>query len=365
MESEVLSNVENTPPAVVNTDAEATHGLSCPNCGGMVPIPDGQSIVRCPFCDLHSWVHGERGLQRYQVALRVGREQASQVLRAFLKGNRAIASDAPAQSRLTETFLAYIPFWTGWARVLSWVFGQKRVGSGDNKRYEPREVRVVQEMTWNGVACDVGEFGVERVPIDVRALEPFDADELHNQGMVFEPIGSASDARQCAEDEYRKLVQQSARLDRVAQVFIRFVRQRLGLVYYPLWVLRYLYKGRAFQVVVDGHTGQTLYGKAPGSTFYRAAVLVGGMLAGSVLAVDVSSLIFYVALRASDSDDSGGLFALGAGAFAVGLGLIGLAYRKFRYGEQFEHRLHKAHRESTSDFIAKVTDVEKWLDQLN
>ena len=25
---------------------QALHGLNCPNCGGMVPIPEGQRIVR-------------------------------------------------------------------------------------------------------------------------------------------------------------------------------------------------------------------------------------------------------------------------------------------------------------------------------
>jgi hypothetical protein len=331
----------------------------------MVPIPEGQRIVCCPFCDLRSLVRGDLGLQRYQVAQRISREQAVQGMSNFLKSHRAIASDTASQSRLSEAFLAYIPFWTGWTRVLSWVFGQKQVGSGDNKRYEPREVRVVQEMNWNGVACDVGEFGVERVPINPEALDAFDADELHEKGMVFEPVGSVSDARQQAEDEYKNGVQKAAKLDRVAQVFIRFVRQRLGLVYYPLWVMRYLYKGRAFQVVVDGHTGQTLYGKAPGSTLYRAAMLVGGMIAGSLLAIDGSSLAFYIALQASDHDDSGGLFVLGLGALVVGFGLIAVAYRKFRYGEQFEYRLHKLAKESASDLISKVTDVEKWLDQLS
>jgi len=346
-------------------EADPTHGLSCPNCGGMVPIPEGQIIVRCPYCDLRSMVRGERGFQRYQIAQRVSREQATQSLRNFLKGHAAIASDTLGKSTLSETFLAYIPFWTGWGRVLSWVFGQKQVGSGEHKRYEPREVRIVQEMTWNGAACDVGEFGVESVPLNTQAIDPFDADELHEKGMVCEPVGSASDARQQAEEEYNRMVQKSARLDRVSQTFIRFVRQRLGLVYYPLWVLRYLYKGRAFQVVVDGHTGQTLYGKAPGNTLYRAAMLIGGMIAGSLLAVDGSSLAFYIAMMASDSDDSGGLFALGLGALVLGFGLMAFAYRKFRYGEQFEYRLHKPSKDNASDLISKVTDVEKWLDQLS
>ena len=56
---------------------EATHGLNCPNCGGVVPIPGGQVIVACPYCDMRSFVKGERGIQRYQVPHRVDRKQAA------------------------------------------------------------------------------------------------------------------------------------------------------------------------------------------------------------------------------------------------------------------------------------------------
>jgi hypothetical protein len=329
----------------------------------MIPIPEGQMIVVCPYCDLRSWVKGERGLQRYQAPQRTQREQAVQALKGFLKSHRAIAPDAASKSTLAEVFLAYIPFWTGWARVLSWVFGQKRVGSGDNKRYEAREVKVAQEMTWNGAACDVGEFGVESVPMTGQKLDPFDADALHDTGLVFEPVGSASEARSAAMREFEGMVQRNARLDRVSQTFTRFVRQRFGLVYYPLWVLRYLYKGRSFQVVVDGSSGKTLYGKAPGNTLYRAAMLVGGMAAGAIAAIDVSAILAYLAF-AADSDDSLGLLGVAGGAFLVGLGLMWAAYRKFRYGEQYEYRQHQSVPAGASS-IFKITDVEKWLDQLS
>ncbi len=348
-------------------EPEATHGLSCPNCGGMTPIPEGQVIVRCPFCDLRSMVRGERGIRRYQAPQRVQREQAVQALKTFLKSHNEIDGGTVSKSTLAEAFVAYLPFWTGWARVLSWVFGEKQVGSGDNKRYEPREVKVVQDLSWNGAACDVGEFGVERVPISDQTLEPFDAEALHEQGMVFEPVGSASEARSNAEKEFIDVVHRAAKLDRISQVFVRFIRQRLGLVYYPLWVLRYLYKGRSFQVVVDGVTGQTLYGKAPGSTLYRAAILVLGMAAGAFTAIDGSSLAFYIALHASDSDDSGGLFLLALGVLVAGFALMGFAYRKFRYGEQYEYRQFKSKKsqENSFDWITQVTEVEKWLDRLS
>jgi hypothetical protein len=95
---------------------------------------------------MRSFVKGERGLQRYQVEQRVSREQAVQALHRFLGSKLAVARDTSRKSVLEDSFIAHLPFWASWARVFGWVFGQKRVGSGDNKRYEPREVRSMEEI---------------------------------------------------------------------------------------------------------------------------------------------------------------------------------------------------------------------------
>ncbi len=346
-------------------EKESTEGISCPNCGGMVPIPEGQLIVRCPFCDQRSLVRGETGVQRYQLQRRVDHTQAAQSMQRFLSSHRAIAGDAARKATLVEAFVAYLPFWTGWARVMAWVFGQKQVGSGDNKRYEPREIRVVHDMTWNGAACDVGEFGVDQAPLADQPLQPFNADSLHSDGMVFEPVGSSSDARQSAEASYQERVQNEARLDRVGQVFIRYVRKILGMVYFPLWVLRYQYRGRSFQVVIDGYSGQPLYGKAPGNTLYRAAVLVGGAILGSLLAVDVSGAIFFAASQ-THGDSAGGLFVAGLIALAAGFGLMFAAYRAFRYGEEYEYRPgKKTFSLSAGTVFSQIKEVESWIDRFS
>ena len=249
----------------------------------------------------------------------------------FFTSNWAIARDLRRRARLSEAFVVHLPFWTVWARVAAWVFGEKKVGSGDNVRYKPREIRVVQDMTWNGAACDVGEFGVNQVPPVDEHLEPFDPDELHRSGMVFEPVNSFSDARQSADERFKAHVRARSKLDRLAQLFIRSLRRRYALVYHPLWVLRYLYRGRAFQVTVDGFTGKVLYGKAPGNTLFRAGILVLGMAFGAFLAITVPALI----LGAGGGDD-GFFFALAL--FAAGFGIMFASYRAFRYGEQYEYR---------------------------
>lgn len=311
---------------------DAVKGLSCPRCGGMVPIPEGQAVVACPYCDQRSTVSGERGVRRYQAPLRVTRDQALGMLKGFLNGKFQVARDCARASKVSEVFLVHLPFWTVWARGVAYAFGQVQVGSGDNRRWEPREMKTARDMTWNLPACEVGEFGVRQVSLEGCPLEPFDAAALHRSGMVFEPVGSAQAALDAAKASFDETIRGEVHMERTAQVFTRLVRPRLGLVYYPLWVVRYTYHGRAFQVVVDGFSGQVLYGKAPGSVGYRAAVLVGGMALGALLAVDVPALIM---LTSSSSEDSPFIFALIV--LAVGLLLMYGAFRTFRYAEHYEY----------------------------
>ena len=315
------------------SDTQTMKGLTCPRCGGVVPIPEGQTIVRCPYCDMRSIMRGERGLRRYQVPVRASREQAIQALSNFLS-NFAIARDARSRSKLGEVFLVYLPFWALWSRAIGWAFGQKEVGSSDHKHYEAREVKIVRELVWTGAACDVGEFGVQQIQLKDQPLEPFNGEALHTLGMVFEPVGSVSDAHQAAEQDFQQKVSSAASLDRVGQLFVRFINKRFGFVYYPLWVIRYIYRERAFQVVVDGFSGKVLYGKAPGNVLYRAAALVGGMALGAFLAVDVPAFILMGSSNSSSNDNPLGFVLL---MFAMGLGLIALAYRTFRYGEHYEY----------------------------
>jgi hypothetical protein len=348
------------------SEKESLHGLACPRCGGMVPIPEGQVIVKCPYCDLRSMLRGERGLQRYQVPIRINRDQALGSLRRFLTSSRAIASSAPKEARLSEDFIVYLPYWISWSRVLGWVFGKKRVKRGDKTAYDPREVKVVEELRWNGAACDVGEFGVGKVPYTNQELEAFDPQTLHAAGMVFEPVGSLSEARSSASLEFTQRVEQASGLDQIAQVFIRHIRQRLGLMYYPLWVVRYLYRGRSFQVVVDGYSGQILYGKAPGNAVYRAAVLVGGMALGAFLAVDAASVAWYLLLQ-SEGDGGATLFLIGLGLVVAGLGLMLKVYNVFRHGEQYEYRLGGDKKSAAlldiKDVISQVEEVSSWVRQ--
>lgn len=340
-------------------DKDALQGLSCPRCGGMVPIPEGQEIVKCPFCDLNSVVRGESGVRRYEVPCRVTRDQAQAAYQSFLRGGMQIAGAAKREAQISEMFLMHLPFWGAWGRAVGWVFGEKRRSSGKNTYYDPKEVRIVEELSWNGAACEVGEFGVTRINLLGRPLQPFNPDELHHTGMVFEPSGSAAEALERAKRVFDNIARQKANLDRISQTVVHIIRPRLGLVYYPLWVIRYLFRGRVFQVVVDGFSGEVLYGKAPGSVLYRAAAMVGGMAVGAFIGVNGPAL----ALRFGDDDGSieGALIAI-----AIGGVLMFGSYRIYRYGEHYEYRRYKDAGDgffSLKDSVSNVTSLIRGLNQ--
>lgn len=307
---------------------EQSQGLVCPNCAGVVPVPEGVRIVHCPFCQMYSLVQGERGVRRWQVNREVEREQVLQIVQRFFSGMQK-AGDLRQKAEVRDIFLVYLPYWRVQATVAGWLFG--RVKSGKDST-SPVEMDVLEEMHWNDAAVDVSEFGVHRVVLSKEDLQPYDEDLLHSEAMVFDPTESHSDALEEARQHFTFRGRQMRSMQQKFFEKFHFLREQLSIVYYPLWVVRYSYRQRSYQVVVDGRQGQILYGKAPGNILYRAAALVVGMALGNLLLVDGTAVAGWLASGSDDGDALGIVLV----PIALGIGLIAMGYRAFRHGEEVE-----------------------------
>ena len=190
-------------------------------------------------------------------------------------------------------------------------------------------------MHWTDAATDVSEFGVHRVSVAHRDLVPFNNQQLHAEGMVFEPTESRDDALAEAEAFFTDQGLRKRSLKQRLFHKFHFLRRQQSLIYYPLWVVRYEYKARSYQAVADGVSGKILYGKAPGNIWYRALMLTAAMALGNFLLVNGTVIAVRLAALADDLDEGALLVLLPA---ALGLGLIVAGYRAFRHGELVEHR---------------------------
>lgn len=307
---------------------EQAQGLVCPGCGGIVPVAEGVRIVQCPYCSLHSLVQGDRGIRRWQVARRIDRATAEQSVRGFLGGMRK-ASNLRRTAKIDEMLVAYLPFWRVEATVAGWLFGRVRKDKDETK---PDEHAVFESMHWNDAAVDVSEFGVHRIVVSRDDLQPFDSQALHAEAMVFEPSESRTAALDEAQAHFTYRSQVAAGQSKTHYENIQLLRPEFSLVYFPVWLARYSYRNRVYQVVVDATSGKVMYGKAPGNTLYRAAALVIGLAVGNLVLVNGTVL---TAIGLSDSDD--GLAALLL-PIAAGIGLILYGYKQFRYGEEVEDK---------------------------
>lgn len=322
------SPAPNPPPPAAPLPREQSQGLICPNCSGVVPVAEGMRVVQCPYCNLNSLVQGERGVRRWQVARRVDRAGAETGVRGFLSGMRK-ARDLGRAAKIEELLLVYLPFWRVEATVAGWLFGRVRKDKDETK---PDEHYVFESMHWNDAAVDVTEFGVHRIVVSRDDLLPFDSQALHAEAMVFEPSESRTEALEEARAHFVYRSRTAAGQTRTSYENIQLLRPEFSLVYFPVWLARYSYRNRVYQVIINGVDGKVMYGKAPGNILYRAAALVVGLAVGNLVLVNGTIL---AGLAASDDSDSFSIILL---PIAIGIGLILYGYRQFRYGEEVEDK---------------------------
>jgi hypothetical protein len=341
-------------------------GLTCPACAHTVPVPEGARLVTCPSCQQRLFVQGERGVRRWELRRVVTRDQAQQTVKGFFNGMNK-AGDLKRTAEIKELFLVYLPFWRVMAQVAGWRLGRVR---RDKDSTKPVEVEILEEMQWNDAAVDVSEFGVNRVPIAGKSFEPFDQDRLSAEGMIFEATESPTDAVAEADAFFQQVARSKKSLSTIYLEKFSLLRQKLSIVYYPLWVARYQYRNRSYQVVVDGVNNKILYGKAPGNILYRAAALVIGMAVGNLLLVHGTALALQV-LAYSDSHDDGLAFLL----VPPILGILAIikGYRSFRFGEEVEYLDREARKAVNKEEGFSVTsllgeginlnrEVKQWLE---
>ncbi|HTP11024.1 MAG TPA: hypothetical protein VMP08_22370 [Anaerolineae bacterium] len=342
-------------------------GLTCPACSSTVPVPEGARLVTCPSCRQRLFVQGDRGVRRWQLRRVVTRDQAQQTVLGFFNGMNK-AGDLKRKAEVKELFLVYLPFWRVMAYIAGWRLGRVR---RDKDSTKPVEVEVLEEMQWNDAAVDVSEFGVNHVPIAGQHFEPFDQDRLSAEGMVFEAAESPTDAIAEADTYFQQVARSKKSLSSTYLEKFHMLRQRLSLVYYPLWVARYQYRNRSYQVVIDGVNNKVLYGKAPGNILYRAGALVLGMAVGNLLLVQGTVFALRVMSYSHSNNDKGWAILLVPPALGI-LAMI-RGYRSFRYGEEVEQIDREARKvlkkdqgfnwsSMISDSINLNQEVKRWLE---
>lgn len=306
-------------------------GITCPACSGELDLKEGLRTFNCKYCGTLLTTEGDGGTLKFYVPRRINRDAAISKTFEWLGRGISKARGLKTGSKVEDVFLTYIPYWRVRADVVGWVFGQekrtRRVNNTTQVYYVDveRKIQVPYDQTF--AACDISELGVQKVNLTGNELIPVELEVLQKDGMTFNIISSQKEIHDTAKNSFVNQARATARVDRVTFQYLDIVREDVTIVYYPLWVVRYNFQNRTYQVVVDGEDGTICYGKAPGNNLYRAIVGIFGISLGMYFAT------FFASFALGDAEASIVVYLF---ALVAGILLMTWGYKKFRYGGEIE-----------------------------
>jgi hypothetical protein len=322
-----------TKQAITLKKEKIIKGITCPACSGELDLREGVITFNCKYCGTLLTTKGESGALKFYVPKVLSRDEAINKAYNWLGKGLAKARGLKANSKIEDVFLVYIPYWRVRADVVGWIFGQEKRTRTVNNRVQTYYVDVERKIqkTYDNTfaACDISELGVQKVNLAGDELHPVDFETLQQEGMIFNIISSESKVSESAKQQFVIDARNSARVDRINFEYYDLVRENISVVYYPLWVTRYNFKNRTYQVVIDGEDGSTCYGKAPGNNLYRAIMGILGIGVGMYLAT------LFGAFSAIEAFEEG-TFVIYILALIFGIIIMIAGYKKFRYGGEVE-----------------------------
>jgi len=318
-------SAETLKQAITFKKEKIVKGITCPSCGGELDLREGMKSFNCKYCGTLLVVKGDEGTLKYFVPKKLKREDAISRAMNWLGEGMSKAKGLRQNSRIDEAFLIYIPFWRVKADVVGWVFGQKEESSGNSTTYVDKEIKIQNTFDTTLPACDISELGVKKVNLTGDEILPIDFEKVQTDGMVFNVIASEKEIEDTVLVNFINEARNEVKLDRINFENYNLVRKHISIVYFPLWVVRYVFNNRTYQVLIDAANGEVSYGKAPGSNLFRAIMGIIGTAAGMFLAT-----FFEIFLLSKNPGKFH--FAVYAFCLIAGIALMRSAYKKFRYG---------------------------------
>lgn len=348
--SEVTTQQQTTEQAIKLKKEKIVKGITCPSCNGELDINEGLRSFNCKYCGTLLLTKGESGTLKFYVPRKLKKEDAVAKAKSWLSKGMSKAKGLAAGAKVEDAFLVFIPYWRVKADVVGWIFGQEKRTSSSNGRttttYVDVERKIQNSFDRTYSACDVAELGVKKINLTGDTILPVNFESLQSEGMMFNIIASEKEAFEYAKENFTTESRNSVNLYNVTFEHYDLVRENIDIVYYPLWVIRYSFENRTYQVVVDGEDGAICYGKAPGNNLYRAIIGILSTGAGMFLATffglfllfEVSEKFPFVAF----------IFSL-----MIGIFLISRGYKKFRYGGEVEEGTGIDGDKNESNLISK------------
>jgi hypothetical protein len=182
-----------------------------------------------------------------------------------MKNSFIAPKDLSKKSSLIEQNLTYLPFWVVSGEASSHYKGIfERISPAVEK-----EGDISNNYDWMVLARTQTDFPTRSYHLSLEGKIPFEATKVEKGAKVLNSEMTSQEAAERARDEINNLHQYLAkdRVDKIVDIKTNFDISATYYLHAPVWFLAYNYKGKRFQVVMDGASGQIIKGDLPGEDF--------------------------------------------------------------------------------------------------
>jgi DNA-directed RNA polymerase subunit RPC12/RpoP len=237
--------------------------IKCSHCGAPVEFKPGEIIATCRYCGFTTVIETGQAFT-FEHSLILNRFDLKSIdgpIQNWMSGGFLKPGDLAKKSKITERDLVYVPFW-----VVS--VEAKSTYKGIFERIAPvivKEGTISKEYDWLVLAREASGFPTREYQVPLEGKIPFDFRKIEGFAKL---LNSEMDrdvalevAKQQIEEHHRFLLQQD--VDKIIEIKTEVTAKQEVYLHAPIWFIKYEYKGKVYQLILEGTVGIALQGDIP------------------------------------------------------------------------------------------------------
>jgi hypothetical protein len=241
--------------------------IRCSHCGAPVEFKPGEIIATCKYCGFTTVVETGKAFN-FEHSLLLNKFNVAQIeepIRNWMNSGFLKPPDLARKSKIMEKNLVYLPFW-----IVS--VEAKTSYKGIFERIAPpvmKEGKIQKEYNWLVLAREAAEFPTREYDVPLEGKIPYDFRKIEGFAKVLNSEIDRDEALELAKQQieahHRYLLQQD--VDKIIEMYTDINVKQVVYLHAPVWFVKYEYKGKTYQLIMDGAAGMALKGDIPSSKF--------------------------------------------------------------------------------------------------
>jgi hypothetical protein len=241
--------------------------IRCSHCGAPVEFKPGEIIATCKYCGFTTVIEtGEPFNFEHSLLLnKFDEKQIEEPIRSWMRSGFLKPGDLAKKSKITEKNLVYLPFWVVSAEATSSY-------KGIFERIAPpivKEGKIDKEYNWLVLAREASDFPTREYDVPLEGKIPYDFRKIEGFAKVLNSEIDREEAvelaKQQIEAHHRFLLKQD--VDRIIEIQTDLNIKQVVYLHAPVWFIKYTYKDKIYQLIIEGAAGTALKGDIPSSKF--------------------------------------------------------------------------------------------------